>query len=41
MSHDRSLIAKLQAYHADVVLAIPLFGIKEPWARFNRVGKQQ
>ncbi len=34
--HDRSLVAKLQNYHADVILAIPVFGIKEPWARFNR-----
>jgi len=36
MSHDRSLVAKLQNYHADVILVIPVFGIKEPWARFNR-----
>lgn len=34
---DRSLIAKLQNYHADVILGIPVFGIKEPWARFQAV----
>lgn len=39
MSQDRSLIAKLQNYRVDVILAIPVFGIKEPWARFNRVEK--
>jgi hypothetical protein len=39
MADDRSLIAKLQNYHADVILVIPLFGIKEPWARFNRADK--
>jgi len=39
MAHDRSLIAKLQNYHVDVILLIPLFGIKEPWARFNRADK--
>lgn len=36
MSEDHSLIAKLQNYRADVILAIPIFGIEEPWARFNR-----
>lgn len=36
ISRDRSLIAKLQNYHADVILAIPVFGMTEPWARFNR-----
>ncbi|MGE5303039.1 MAG: hypothetical protein ACM3TN_06895 [Alphaproteobacteria bacterium] len=35
MSHDGSLIAKLQNYHADVILAVPMFGINEPWARFE------
>ena len=39
IASDRSLIAKLQNYHADVILAIPVFGIKEPWARFERFGK--
>lgn len=34
LSHDHSLIAKLQNYHADVVLGLPIFGMKEPWARF-------
>lgn len=37
MASDRSLVAKLQNYHADVILVIPVFGIKEPWARFERV----
>lgn len=37
MSHDHALIAKLQNYHADVILAIPLFGKKETWAKFSRV----
>lgn len=32
---DGALIAKLQDYHVDIVLGIPLFGIKEPWARFT------
>ena len=36
MSHDHSLIAKLQNYHADVILAIPLFGMNEPWAKFDQ-----
>jgi hypothetical protein len=35
VSSDRSLIAKLQNYHADVILVVPLFGLKEPWARFK------
>ena len=35
MSRDRSLVAKLQNYHADMILAIPVFGMKEPWARFK------
>jgi len=39
LSQDHSLIAKLQNYHADVILAIPVFGIKEPWARFEQVEK--
>jgi len=34
-SGDRSLIAKLQNYHADIMLGIPIFGMKEPWARFE------
>jgi hypothetical protein len=37
MLHDRSLAAKLQNYHADIVLGLPIFGMKEPWARFYRV----
>ena len=32
---DQSLVAKLQNYHADVILGIPVFGMKEPWARFK------
>jgi len=39
LSQDHSLIAKLQNYHADLIFAIPVFGIKEPWARFERVEK--
>jgi hypothetical protein len=38
-SSDGSLIAKLQNYHADVILAIPVFGIREPWARFQKLGR--
>lgn len=36
LSSDRSLIAKLQNYHADVILVVPLFGLQEPWARFKK-----
>ena len=39
MTSARSLVAKLQNYHADVILAIPVFGMKEPWARFDRVNQ--
>jgi hypothetical protein len=39
VSRDRSLIAKLQNYHADVILAIPVFGMKEPWVRFGNAGQ--
>lgn len=39
LSRDRALIAKLQNYHLDIMLAIPIFGIQEPWARFNWVEK--
>ena len=35
MSQDGYLIVKLQNYHADVILAVPMFGINEPWARFR------
>ena len=35
VSRDRALIGKLQNYHADVIFAIPVFGIKEPWTRFK------
>lgn len=35
MSRDRTLIGRLQGYHADVVLGVPLFGMKEPWAFFK------
>jgi hypothetical protein len=31
---DGSLIARLQDYRIDVVFLLPLYGIKEPWARF-------
>ncbi len=36
VSKDGSLIAKLQHYHADVILAIPVFRMREPWARFRK-----
>ncbi len=36
LSNDRSLAAKLQNYHVDLMLGIPVFGLKEPWARFPR-----
>lgn len=39
MARDHSLVAKLQNYHADVILAIPVFGMQEPWVRFNRVAQ--
>jgi len=35
ISQDRTLIAKLQNYDADVILGVPIFGMKEPWARFK------
>ena len=37
LSHDHSLIAKLQNYHADVILGLPIFVMKEPWARFPQL----
>lgn len=39
LSHDHSLIAKLQNYHADVILGLPIFGMKEPWVRFLRLNR--
>jgi len=36
ISRDRGLVAKLQNYHADVVLGVPIFRMKEPWVRFGR-----
>jgi len=35
IADDASLIAKLQNYHVDLILAIPVFGDAEPWARFE------
>ena len=35
ISRDRALVAKLQNYHADVVLGVPIFRMKEPWVRFG------
>lgn len=35
VSQDHALIVKLQNYHADVVLGLPIFHMKEPWARFK------
>ena len=34
IARDRSLIARLQDYRADVVLTMPVFAKNEPWARF-------
>lgn len=39
ITRDRALVAKLQNYHADVLLAVPVFGMKEPWARFNAIDR--
>lgn len=39
IAHDGSLVARLQNYQLDVILAVPFFGIKEPWARFRRAGQ--
>jgi len=37
LSHDRSLVAKLQNYNIDMALfLIPIFGMDEPWALFKR-----
>lgn len=36
-STDGSLIVKLQHYHADVVLGLPLYRGTDTWARFNAV----
>lgn len=36
LAQDGALIAKLQDYHIDVVLGVPVFGRAEPWARFRR-----
>jgi hypothetical protein len=36
IANDSSLIARLQNYHADVILGLPIFRMKEPWARFGR-----
>lgn len=38
-TNDHNLVARLQNYHADVILALPVFGMKEPWARFGRVNQ--
>jgi len=39
MSPDRTLVVKLQNYHAGVVLGAPIFGMKEPWARFKNAAQ--
>lgn len=36
LAQDGTLIAKLQDYHIDVVLLVPVFGKTEPWASFHR-----
>ena len=35
VSQEGALIAKVQNYHADVILAVPIFGKTEPWVRFR------
>ena len=35
VAEDGSLIARLQDYHIDVILLLPLYGMQEPWARFT------
>ncbi len=40
VAEDGSLIAKLQNYHLDVILVVPVYGDVEPWARFERTGRQ-
>ena len=37
LAGQRALVAKLQNYHADVLLGIPTFRMKEPWVRFPNV----
>ncbi|MGD1147297.1 MAG: hypothetical protein ABR961_05070 [Thermoanaerobaculaceae bacterium] len=37
VSRDGALVAKLQNYHVDVVLGVPLFRNSEPWVRFAAV----
>jgi hypothetical protein len=39
MTNDRSLVAKLQNYHAGMILVVPVFRVKEPWAWFKRAGE--
>ncbi|MDO9195343.1 hypothetical protein [Rhodoferax sp.] len=34
-SSDGSLIVRLQDYHVDLVVVVPIYGKSEPWARFN------
>lgn len=36
INNDHALIAKLQNYHADIILAIPFWGMQEPWVKFDR-----
>jgi hypothetical protein len=38
-STDGSLIIKLQKYHADFVLGVPLYRGTDSWARFTAVGR--
>lgn len=39
LSKDQSLVGKLQNYHAEALLGLPSFGMKEPWIRFIRADK--
>jgi hypothetical protein len=35
IAKDGALIAKLQNYRIDVLLGLPLYGMTEPWLRFE------
>lgn len=39
IARDHALVVKLQNYHADVLIALPVFGINEPWARFTPIDR--
>lgn len=39
MTSQRALVAKLQNYRADVIIVMPIFGMQEPWVRFERASQ--